>query len=44
MAIEETSMGRNYELIAKRLPFKPNIAYHVSFHEPPDVQWRYFGV
>jgi hypothetical protein len=26
MAIEETSMGRYYELIAIRLPFKPNIA------------------
>jgi hypothetical protein len=32
----------NYELIAFiRHPFKPNIMYHVSFHEPEDVQWRF---
>ena len=33
---EETSTGTNYELIG--------FTYHVSFHEPPDAQWRYFGV
>jgi hypothetical protein len=34
MTIEWTSTGTNYELIAFiRLPIKPNITYHVSFHE-----------